>query len=78
MDRIYPSVRERVVRLLQRVGGMKDMKDMKGMGDMKGGPHHALAMAYGDNLAKFARALQGQVTHSKTVDLDLARPAKTA
>ncbi len=55
--------------------GMKDMKDMKPMGGMAGAPHHVLAMAYGDNLATFARALQGQVTRSKSVDLDLARPA---
>jgi hypothetical protein len=48
---------------------------MEGMGGMMGGPHHVLAMAYRDNLATFARALQGQVARSKTVDLDLARPA---
>jgi cytochrome c556 len=51
------------------------MKGMEGMGGMMGGPHHVLAMAYRDNLATFARALQGQVARSKTVDLDLARPA---
>ncbi len=48
---------------------------MKGMSDMIVGPHHVLAMAYRDNLATFARALRGQDTQSKTVDLDLARPA---
>ena len=42
-----------------------------------GGPHHVLAMAYRDNLVTFARALQKQVTQSKTVNLDLARPAAT-
>lgn len=51
------------------------MKGMDGMGGMMGGPHHVLAMAYRDNLATFARALQGQVARSKKVDLDLARPA---
>jgi len=51
------------------------MKDMPGMSGMTGTPHHVLAMAYRDNLATFARALQGQVTQSKTVNLDLARPA---
>jgi hypothetical protein len=51
------------------------MQGMPGMSGMMGGPHHVLAMAYRDNLATFARALQGQVTQSKTVDLDLARPA---
>ena len=48
---------------------------MKGMPGMMDGPHHVLAMAYRDNLATFARALQGQVTKSKSVNLDLARPA---
>jgi hypothetical protein len=48
---------------------------MKGMQSMMEGPHHVLAMAYRDNLATFARALQAQVTRSKTVNLDLARPA---
>jgi hypothetical protein len=48
---------------------------MKGMQGMMEGPHHVLAMAYRDNLATFARALQAQVTQSKTVNLDLARPA---
>jgi hypothetical protein len=51
------------------------MKDMQGMSDMMEGPHHVLAMAYMDNLATFARALGAQVTKSKTVNLDLARPA---
>ena len=45
------------------------------MGGMMGGPHHVLAMAYGATLATFARALQGHVTRSKSVDLDLAKPA---
>ena len=39
------------------------------------GPHQALAMAYRDNVATFARAVQRQATLAKTVDLDLARPA---
>ena len=51
------------------------MKDMPGMRAMTGAPHHVLAMAYRDNLVTFARALQGQVTQSKPVNLDLARPA---
>lgn len=51
------------------------MMDMPGMTAMPMGPHHALAMAYRDNLTTFARALQGDVTRSKAVDLDLARPA---
>jgi len=51
------------------------MKGMQGMSGMMEGPHHALAMAYRDNLATFARALRAQVSQSKTVNLDLARPA---
>ena len=51
------------------------MKDMPGMSAMTGAPHHVLAMAYRDNLVTFARALQGQVTQSQTVNPDLARPA---
>jgi hypothetical protein len=51
------------------------MKGRQGMNGMMEGPHHVLAMAYRDNLATFARALRAQVTQSKTVNLDLARPA---
>jgi hypothetical protein len=51
------------------------MKGMQGMSGMMEGPHHVLAMAYRDNLATFARALRAQVSQSKTVNLDLARPA---
>lgn len=50
-------------------------KGMQGMSGMMEGPHHVLAMAYRDNLATFARALRAQVAQSKTVNLDLARPA---
>jgi hypothetical protein len=46
-----------------------------GMSGMMGGPHHAMAMAYRDNLATFARTLRDEVTQSKVVDVDLARPA---
>ena len=51
------------------------MNGMQGMSGMMEGPHHVLAMAYRDNLATFARALRAQVAPSKTVNLDLARPA---
>ncbi|MHB1069913.1 MAG: hypothetical protein ACYC1W_08625 [Gemmatimonadaceae bacterium] len=51
------------------------MKAMKGMSGMVSQPHHVLAMAYRTNLETFARALHGPVTQSKTVDVDLARPA---
>ena len=42
---------------------------------MPGGSHQALLMAYRDNVATFARAIQRQATLAKAVDLDLARPA---
>ncbi len=48
---------------------------MPGMAAMMEGPHHVLAMAYRDNLATFARALHGDVARSKSVHLELARPA---
>ena len=51
------------------------MKAKPGMGGMMTGPHHALAMAYRDNLATFTRAVQRQASGAKTIDLDLARPA---
>lgn len=51
------------------------MKGMSGMSGMMNGPHHVLAMAYRDNVATFARALREHVTHSPTVNHDLARPA---
>ena len=56
-------------KMAQHAGGMA------GMSDMMSGPHHALAMAYRDNLATFARAVQADVSRSHTVDLELARPA---
>ena len=52
-----------------------DRKAQPGMGDMMTGPHHALAMAYGDNLTTFTRAVQRQAAGAKAIDLDLARPA---
>ena len=58
--------------------GMAGMKGMHGTNDMKGtmgGPHHALAMAYRENLVTFTKALRGSVTQTKTVNLELARPA---
>ncbi len=57
-------------------GKMPQQHDgMKRMEGMKAGPHQALAMAYGETLATFARAVQRQASGSKTVDVDLARPA---
>lgn len=54
---------------------MKGMEHMPGMSAMMNMPHHVMAMAYRDNLVTFAKALRGQVARSKTVDVDLARPA---
>ena len=65
-------------KMPQHQEGKKDMKGMQGMHGMHGmmgGPHHVLAMAYRDNLATFAKALQGQVTRTKSVNLEMARPA---
>ncbi len=59
-------------KMPQHQAGMKEMKGMRGMVSQ---PHHVLAMAYRANLETFARALHGPVTQSKSVDVDLARPA---
>ena len=44
-------------------------------GAMMTGPHHALAMAYGESLATFARAVNGDASRSQTVNVELAKPA---
>ena len=62
-------------KMPQHQDSMKAMHAMPGMNGMMEGPHHVLAMAYRDNLTTFAKALQGHAAHSKTVNLDLARPA---
>ena len=62
-------------KMPEHQGGMNDMQGMKGMNGMMSGPHHALAMAYRDNLVTFAKALRSDVTTSKAVNLDVARPA---
>lgn len=51
------------------------MKAMPGMHGMMEGPHHALAMAYRDNLTTFVRAVQTDVSRSRAVNIELARPA---
>jgi hypothetical protein len=38
-------------------------------------PHHLLAMAYVENMARFAKTLRNQVDTSKSVDGDFARAA---
>ncbi len=42
---------------------------------MMSGPHHVLAMAYGESVANFARALNADASQSRTVNVELARPA---
>jgi len=42
---------------------------------MMSGPHHVLAMAYGESVVIFARALNADASHSQTVNVELARPA---
>ena len=56
-------------------GHSKGMSGMPGMGGMMNGPHQVLALAYRDNLTTFARALARQLSESKAVNVDLARPA---
>jgi hypothetical protein len=51
------------------------MPRANGMAAMTAGPHHALAAAYRDNLAIFARALNTDVNRTHAVNADLARPA---
>lgn len=46
-----------------------------GMAGMMSGPHHVLAMAYGENLTTFARALNADASRSNMVSVELARPA---
>lgn len=51
------------------------MPHANGMSGMMSGPHHALAMAYGENLAAFARAVNVDAKRSNMVNVELARPA---
>ena len=46
-----------------------------GAAKMMSGPHHALAMAYGESLATFARAVNADASQAQTVNVELARPA---
>jgi hypothetical protein len=46
-----------------------------GVGAMMTGPHHALAMAYGESLATFARVMNGDASRSQMVNVELAKPA---
>lgn len=51
------------------------MPHANGMSGMMSGPHHALAMAYGESLAAFARAVNVDAKRSNMVNVELARPA---
>ncbi|MBI3649840.1 MAG: hypothetical protein HY231_02190 [Acidobacteria bacterium] len=55
--------------------GKKDMAHGQMMKDMANEPHHALAMAYHQNLAVFAKALHEQTARSSTVNVTFARDA---
>ena len=51
------------------------MPHSNSMAGMMSGPHHTLAMAYGENLAAFARAVNVDAKRSNMVNVELARPA---
>lgn len=73
------------VSVRAQVRPMGDTTKTPGMAGMPGsgmtgmmmtmGPHQALAMAYGESLTAFTRALDRDVARSHMVDLELARPA---
>lgn len=44
-------------------------------GKMMNEPHHLLAMAYAENMARFAKVLEGQVKAANSVDAEFARAA---
>jgi hypothetical protein len=44
-------------------------------GAMTTGPHHALAMAYGESMAAFARAVNVDASRNQTVNMELTKPA---
>ena len=55
--------------------GISAMPMANGAAKMMSGPHHALAMAHGESLAAFARAVNADATKSQIVNVELARPA---
>jgi len=55
-----------------RIGAMR-MADSAD--SMMTGPHHALAMAYGESLATFARVVNVEASRSPTINVELVRPA---
>lgn len=56
-------------------GRMGTMRMAQGAGAMMTGPHHALAMAYRESLATFARAVNADASTTHTVNVELAKPA---
>lgn len=66
---VRPIARDTTV---QRSGAMPAPSGMQGV---MTGPHHALAMAYGENLATFARAVHADAVRSNMVSTELVRPA---
>ncbi|MEP7274080.1 MAG: hypothetical protein ABI882_21460 [Acidobacteriota bacterium] len=55
----------------------KEMSHDHMMMGMANEPHHALAMAYHQNLATFAKALHEQTVRASSVNLEFARAAVT-
>ena len=55
--------------------GKKEMSHDHMMMDMANEPHHALAMAYHQNLATFAKSLQEQTAGANSVNVEFARAA---
>ena len=55
--------------------GKKEMPHDHMMMDMANEPHHALAMAYHQNLATFAKSLQEQTAGASSVNVEFARAA---
>ena len=71
---VAQTVKPALTAMPPHQGAIKAGSSMRGM---MMGPHHALAMAYRDNLVTFTRAVQRQASGAKTIDLELARPAVT-
>lgn len=64
-----PAGKQSQGKMAQHHQGMMDMSAMKQE------PHHALAMAYRDNLVNFAKALRQHAAGAKTVNPEFARAA---
>lgn len=72
---VRPTIRDTTVKRPDAMPAGSGMAGTPGMAAMMAGPHHALAMAYGENLATFAKALNVDASRSNVVNLELANPA---